>query len=105
MPEYKVEINGQNFLIDMDGQPVKCGFFTHRFVVANDSTEAESAAVEVIRKTQRLRDLVRNGPDDPPIMDVTSITELESSEAVGNREPGFVCYEESPKRWWQFWRR
>ncbi len=105
MPKYQVEINGQNFLIDMEGQIARYGFFTTRFVEARDTADAENVAVQMLRETQRLRDLVRNGPDDPPIMDVTTIIELESFEGIENLEPGFAWYVESPKRWWQFWRR
>jgi hypothetical protein len=105
MPRYKVEINGQNFLIHMEGQIAKYGFFTTRFVEATDSTAAENTAVQMIRETQRLRELVRNAPDDPPVMDVIGITEMESVDGTGSREPGFAWYEERPKRWWQFWRR
>jgi hypothetical protein len=101
MPRYKVEINGQNFLIHMEGQIAKYGFFTTRFVEATDSTAAENTAVQMIRETQRLRELVRNAPD----MDVIGITEMESVDGTGSREPGFAWYEERPKRWWQFWRR
>jgi hypothetical protein len=105
MPKYKVEINGANFLIDMQGRRAKCGFFTIRFVEAPDAAAAENAAVEMIRETQRLRDVVRNGPDDPPVMDVIGIFEMESFDGIDNLEPGFVLYGEGPKRWWQFWRR
>jgi hypothetical protein len=105
MPKYKVEINGANFLIDMDGRMAKHGFFTTRFIEAADSGAAENAAVQMIRETQRLRDLVRNAPDDPPVMDVTEIDQMESFDGIENLEPGFVWHEERPKRWWQFWRR
>ncbi len=105
MPKYKVLINGANFLIEMDGRIAKYGFFTTRFVEATDADAAENTAVQMIRETQRLRDLVRNAPDDPPVMDVTDITEMESFDGIRNLEPGFAWYEESPKRWWQFWRR
>jgi hypothetical protein len=78
----------------------------HRlFVHGDDPVAAEQAAVQMIHETRRLRDLVRNDPGDPPMMDVTSIVELESDEGIENREPGFVWYEERPRRWWQFRRR
>jgi hypothetical protein len=105
MPAYRVMIDGRNFLIEMDGRVAKYGFFTTRIVESPDPVAAEHAAVKMIRETQRLRDLVRNDPGDPPVMDVTSIVELESEEGIENREPGFVWYEERPRRWWQFWRR
>jgi hypothetical protein len=105
MPKYKVEIHGANFLIEMDGRPAKHGFFTTRFVEAPDAAAAENAAVQMIRETQRLRDLVRNVPDDPPIMDVLAITELESFVGIEHLDPGFMWFEERPRRWWRFWRR
>ena len=105
MPAYRVMINGQNFLVERDGRVAKHGFFTTRIVEASDPVAAEHAAVPMIRETQRLRDLVRNDPGDPPVIDVTSIVELESGEEVESRETGFVWYEERPRRWWQFWRR
>jgi hypothetical protein len=105
MPRYQVEINGQNFLIDVDGRVAKHGFFTMRFVEASDSTDAENAAVQMIRDAQRLRNIVRNPSDDPPVMDVVRVVELDSFEGIEIREPGFVFYPESPKRWWQFWKR
>jgi hypothetical protein len=105
MSKYQVEINGTNFLIDMESRTANYGFFTTRFVEAADSAAAEHAAVQMIRETQRLRDLVRNARDDPPVIDVTSVTELASFDGIEHQEPGFVWYEERPKRWWQFWRR
>jgi hypothetical protein len=105
MPHYKVMINGRNFLVEMDGRVAKYGFYTFRFVEAADPTAAEYAAVQMIRETQRLRGLIRNASEDPPVMDVTSIDEVETLPPLEEREPGFVWYEENPRRWWQFWRR
>lgn len=105
MPKYKVEINGANFLIDMEGRPAKHGFFTIRFVEAPDAAVAENDAVQMIRDTQRLRDLVRNAPDDPPVLDMIGITEMESFDGIETPDLGFVWYEERPRRWWQSWRR
>ena len=47
--------------------------------------------------------MVRNTPEDPPVMDVTSIDMVETLPHI--REQGLVFYEENPKRWWQIWRR
>jgi hypothetical protein len=105
MPKFRAEINGANFLIDMEGRTTKYGFFTTRFVESKDSIAAENAVVQGIRETQKLRDLVRNTRDDPPFMDVTSVIELESFDGIENLEPGFVWYEERPRSWWHFWKR
>ena len=105
MHKYMVEINGQNFLVDMSGTVAKYGFFTYRFVETADSAAAELDAVERIRLMQSLRDLVRNPADDPPVIDVTSITELASFDEIEDLEPGLIWYDERPKRWWHFWKR
>lgn len=105
MPNYQVLINGQNFLIDVDGRIERHGFFTVRFIEATDAAAAENQAVEMIREAEPLRELVRNTPDDPPIMDVTQIVELECLDGTEDQEPGFIWYKETPKRWWQFWKR
>lgn len=104
MPKYLVEINGRNFLIDMDGRVARFGFFTNRSVDASDVAAAELAAVGMIRATQRLREVVRNPPADPPSIDVTQIDALEASDEADEGEPGFIWYEENPRRWWQFWK-
>jgi hypothetical protein len=105
MLKYQVEINGRNFLINVDGHVARHGFFTFRFVEASDATSAEFLAVEMIRKAPHVRSVVMNVPDDPPLMDVTQVLELNSFEGIENLEPGFIWYSESPRRWWQFWRR
>jgi len=105
MPKYRVQINGQNFLVAVDDQIAKHGFFTWRFVESASPTEAENAATQLLRDTQSLRTMVRNATDDPPVMNVVEIVELESFHGIELLEPGFIWYSENQKRWWQFWRR
>ncbi|HEX5446603.1 MAG TPA: hypothetical protein VFW87_22485 [Pirellulales bacterium] len=50
------------------------------------------------------RALVKNQPDDPPVIDVTEIAELEAADDGTLEQPGRIWYEMNPKRWWQFWR-
>ncbi len=105
MPKFQVELNGRNFLLDMEGKIAKYGFITMRFVEAPDANAAELTAVEMLRSTEDLRSAAQNSPDDPPVMDVTDIAEVESFDMEGDQQPGFIWYEENPKRWWQFWKR
>ncbi len=49
----------------------------------------------MIRLMKSLRDLVRNGPADPPMMYVTSIEERDTFEGIDNLEPGFIWYPET----------
>lgn len=104
MTKYRVQIDGRNFLIDIDGVVTKRGFITFRYVKAEDPTQAEERAVQMIREEKKLRDTILNEKTDPPIMHVLEILELdpESHEEI---QPGFIFYEMNPKKWWQFWRK
>src|SRR5688572_25381985 len=106
MPHYRVEINGRNFLINIDGRVAKHGFFTYRFVEADDASQARDRAVGTLRQESRIRDTVLNLPteSDPPIMAVQHIAEI-TAEEVPTITPGVAWYDEQPTRWWQFWRR
>lgn len=105
MPKYLVEVEGTNFLIELEGVRSKHGFFTVRSVEVDDVTAAELQAIERIRTLPRLRELVLNPPDDPPVMHVRSILEVTSFDENEEPEPGLVWYSVQPKRWWQFWKR
>jgi hypothetical protein len=104
MPKFQVEVNGSNFLIDVEGKVAKYGFITFRFVEASNANAAERAAVELLRSTEKLRLSVKNSPDDPPVMDVTEIAEVATFDIEDDQQPGFIWYDENPKRWWQFWK-
>ena len=104
MPKYQVQIEAQNFLVNLDGSVAKRGFLTFRYVEADDKNAAENSAVQMLRDDQELRELVKNNTSDPPIMDVIDITELETFDGIEN-ESGRIWYDMIPKRWWQFWRR
>ncbi len=103
MAKYRVQIDAQNFLVDMDGRRDKYGFITFRDVEAADARAAELAAVELLRGDAELCAIVQNAPDDPPVMDVEEIVELEAS-GEPSIPPGRIWYAMKPKRWWQLWR-
>ena len=90
--------------MDVEGRIAKRGFLTFRVVEAPDTVQAESVAIESVRTTQSLRDLVRNDPGDPPVMQVEELVEIEPGAPTEKVPTGFIWYEDSPKRWWQFWR-
>ena len=92
MRKYRVFVHGRNFLITGDGAPVKHGFFTTRFVEADDPVAAEDAAVEQLRRRQSLRDVVLNAHDDPPTMDVTEVVELALFDGIESLDTGLILY-------------
>ena len=100
MPSYRCLINGRNFLLDFDGKARKMGFYKSVYVESADTKAAELDAVEFIRSGE-LRGRVLNSLEDPPMIFVEEIDELESSGLEHNTS-GHTFYKE--KKWWQFWK-
>ncbi len=71
--------------MDMEGSVRKYGFFTTRYVEAENPEGAELSAVQLIREDQSIKAAVKNEGLKPTIY-LDSITELESFEDV--RLPG-----------------
>lgn len=92
MKQYSVYINGRNFLVRFSGEAKKLGFYTTRFVQAEDAQAAEDAAVQMLRGQRSLREVVLNDRSDPPTMHVEQITEL--TEEPQRCQPGLVWYAE-----------
>lgn len=95
MPIFRTLIRGQNFVLALDGQPRRLGFFTTRFVQADDAAGAERAAVAAIRGDPELRANVRNARADPPMIFVDEIAPVDAApDAAGS---GFAFFpEEKP---------
>ncbi len=73
------------------------------YFLTTDGTDGRG----LLKRSETLGDdraLVKNQPDDPPVIDVTEIAELESADDGTLEQPGRIWYEMNPKRWWQFWR-
>lgn len=93
-------MNGQNFLIRLaDAKPKKMGFYRSVFVEASDPLQAELLAVEAVRDSN-LTDIVVETVDDPPVIYLEEIYELEEDDELPEsaEEHGFYL----EKRWWQF---
>ena len=90
---YRVLINGKNFLIELDGELKKCGFYTTRFVDAADKSLAESEAISIVRNDLFLIENVKNQSDDTPMLFIDGIEYLETYD--GTRPgSGFAWYTE-----------
>lgn len=104
MPAYRVQIHGENFLVELEGDWAKYGFLTVRDVVAESPAAAESLAVQMIRDDPKLRPLVQNATDDPPTMQLEDLAEIDAPSPA--TPTGFIWYRMQPvRRWWQFWKR
>lgn len=60
MKYYRVLLNGENFLIRLDGKKELMGFYTTRFVSAVDPDDAELKSVEMLRKEEKLSSIMLN---------------------------------------------
>ena len=98
MPKYSVMINGENFLLCLDGEEKKMGFYVVRYVEADCPENAELAAVKLVRGIGRLRAITRNTPDDPPMMYLEEMHELASFDDIENLEPGLGFYVEGEEQ-------
>jgi hypothetical protein len=88
--KYKVMIEGANFLIELDDATTKHGFFTTRFVEAEDEEAAENQAIEITR--MELANRVKNDRDDSPVMFVEEMVEIGPFEEFPVPRPGFVWF-------------
>jgi hypothetical protein len=100
MNSYQCLVNGQNFFLNLDGKPKKYGFYKTVYVDSSNPNQAELDAVEYIRNGE-LKEQVRNSIDDPPMVIVEEMYELEKS-GVEENTSRHCFYKE--KKWWQFWK-
>jgi len=96
MLKYRVLIQGQNFLINLDGANKKLGFYTTRYVEADNVKDAEHKSIELIRNDQSLKQTVLNSKDDLPMIYIDETTEIESFDGVDMTEIGFAWYPNEP---------
>ncbi len=94
MAKYRVLLNGQNFLLDVDGEVGRHGFFTTRFVEAQDLDAAVETAIEHLRRERDVDNIGLNGSDDPPRVVAEKIEEIPSFDGVESPSPGLAFYSE-----------
>jgi hypothetical protein len=75
--KYRVFLKGQNFWMDFEGKLQKTGFYTTRFVEAQNPKEAEDLVIELIKKDANLLASVRNENSNPPMLYVEEIEEVD----------------------------
>lgn len=90
MSEWRVLLNGSNFLMEFEGRPTKLGWFTTRYVEAEDEHSAEVAAVALIRRDPKLSGVL-NAPSDPPLILLDEIEESPFVDAERD-DAGFAFY-------------
>ena len=69
MKRYRIQLRGENFLLDMDGEHGKFGFCVSRVIKAETREEAERIAlIRIHQELNRYAPIVKNTPDAPRII-------------------------------------
>ena len=76
MNNFKVKLHGQNFLLNLDGELKKFGFYATKFVKAENPQEAEKMAIILIHQNPNLRDTALNENADRPTINLEEIKEV-----------------------------
>ena len=94
MKKYILLLNGQNFWLNLDGEPKRIGFFTTRFIQAKSEEEAENLGVQMIREDKELFLRLLNDNLDPPMIFVDEIEEIEPFNGIEHPDLGYAFYPE-----------
>ena len=71
MQKFKIQLHGQNFLLNFDGEHKKFGFHATRYVAAENRQKAERIAIIQIHQYHAIRDALANEGSDSPVVHVT----------------------------------
>ncbi len=90
---YRVRLNGQNFLLNLQDKPQKHGFYTTRDVEAESIEEAELKAVKLVKEDDALKNSTINERDNSPMIYLEEIRILKSDEER-LKNSGYTFYTE-----------
>ena len=90
---YRILLNGQNLLAEVEGSLQYLGFYTTRTVEADTEAEAKSLASALLRQDKKLLQIMRNEADDPPTFSIEEVVELVDESEAHNT--GFSFYRET----------
>jgi hypothetical protein len=74
MPLYRVQLRGENFLLNLTGEPELLGFRVVHYVRAEDEAEAQRTAVILTRQNRELHDRLQNIPANPSRLECETVT-------------------------------
>ena len=94
-------MTGHNFLMQINGQTGKHGFHQTLFVRSETHRQAELMALAQIRHDKELMEASLNAKNDPPVIRLETLWELEDFVEADKTASSRVFFLE--KKWWQFW--
>ena len=92
MKKFKVFVRGENFLIALDDVEQKLGWYTTRYVEAQNEEAAEHIVMDILRGDSKLAKGVLNDKSDPPMMYAEEVEEIDSFEGLPLPGTGFAFY-------------
>ena len=97
MQKYRVIVHGRNLWTNVDGVRQRVGFYTNVFIEAFTQADAESRAIELIRKDVHLREMMTNAEDEPLSLSADEVQELQSFDGAQLPRTGLSLYPEKPE--------
>jgi hypothetical protein len=93
MPHFRVQLKGLNFWLPIEGQPKRVGFYTTRFVKADDEDQAEMKAVKLLGDDPKLHGVL-NERGDPPEIIIEEIDQV-SADKVAPALQGYAFFDDN----------
>lgn len=95
MKRFEVQLQGKNYLLNIDGELKKFGFYVTKFVKANNSEEAVKKAKILIHQDAYLKSSVINEGGHRPSINLVKIYEIGFFKFFINKSAtGFTFYVE-----------
>jgi hypothetical protein len=91
--KFRVVIEAGNLLMDVDGVR-RMGYFTTRFVDGFDSGEAAESALNLARNELNSYGVLLNELNDPPVLGISEVTQLNSFKGLKVPGRGFTFFPE-----------
>jgi hypothetical protein len=91
--KFRVLLEGANLLMEMQGIE-RLGYFTTRYVEAEDGDEAAAQALDLVRNELHSTGSLLNEIDDPPLVSVSEITQIASFRGIRVPGKGFTFFPE-----------
>jgi hypothetical protein len=91
--KFRVMLEGGNLLMEMQGIE-RLGYFTTRYVEAEDGDGAAEHALDLVRNELNSTGNLLNEIDDPPVVSVSEITQLMSFKGIRVPGKGFTFFPE-----------
>lgn len=91
--KFRVLIEAGNLLMDVGGIR-RMGYFTTRFVDGFDIDEATQNALDLVRNELNSHGVLLNDRNDPPVLTISEVSELNSFKGIKVPGRGFTFFPE-----------